>query len=188
MTGIWKESTGYLQCFIRLTSKKYADSFVQHGQIKMNTPLSWVNEEAKPGKRGDRFEGVLGVCPIDQKEDARKMRKHYEQFTPVQEEIIDRYIVFRSIRNMQLPCFCFYMLQFSAFSNQGDWSVDSIHEHSMLPEYFKDFAEYKTKEEVAKLPKCDHPSIIIFDSKAFLERFEKHLLTLGVKAEEIIFF
>ena len=47
----------------RLTSSKYADSFLDTGSIKFNTPQSWIDYSKKYGDgRGDGYEGTLVFC------------------------------------------------------------------------------------------------------------------------------
>ena len=47
----------------RLTSSKYADSFLDTGSIKFNTPQSWIDYSKKYGDgRGDGYEGTLAFC------------------------------------------------------------------------------------------------------------------------------
>ena len=188
MIGVWNDSVGYLQCFIRLTTRKYAESFVKSGQIFFNTPEAWVKRANEPGGRGDLLEGVLGICPITRIEDSVKMREYFEKYTEVYSNTIDQSLIFRSSRNMHLPSLCFYMFQFSQFSNQENWESGSIHELNIPGQYFKDFAENKTKEEIEKMAEPERPSIIIINNAHnFLERVENYLLGIGVKKDEIVF-
>ena len=57
MQGIWNEPISYFM-FMRFTSQKYAQAFINSGSIKFGTPNSWVEYAKQPGKRGDKKEGT----------------------------------------------------------------------------------------------------------------------------------
>ena len=61
---------------LRCTTQKYAKTFIEKGEIKFNTPQSWVTYEEKHGKgRGDVLEGAFACCNQWDIENLSKMRK-----------------------------------------------------------------------------------------------------------------
>ena len=187
MNGIWNDSKGHLS-FVKLTKKKYARDFIKNGTIKFGTPREWAEAAKEPGGRGDKYEGTLGTYTLDKLDEGRKMREWFEQYTEVFEIEQDGRVFLKSKRNINLPAFCFYMLSFDRFSNQGNWEKGSVHEVQLDSQLFKDFADDKTKAEIELLPDDEKPAIIIInDHQEFLNRMERYLVDLGVQEDDILF-
>jgi hypothetical protein len=168
---------------IRCMEKRYADSFIDHGCLKFNTPRSW-EEYAEEG-RGDVYEGTLAF---------------YSKTYPFQGLLKDKYsgayqyklserILLKNHRDMNLPCLCFYTAKLSDFVVPSKEGVQKINSE-IAGKYFRDFADHMTQEEAEKLAKEDpdkQPAMVVIqDFDKFFIRLKKKLLELGIKEEQIL--
>ena len=64
---------------MRCTEVKYADSFLEKGEIKFNTPQSWVNRAIELGEgRGDKFEGTIAIYHIEDLKNMKLINEKYK--------------------------------------------------------------------------------------------------------------
>ncbi len=173
-----------LYAILRCTNVKYARKLVELGSIKFNTPASWVEAEKKSGKgRGDVLEGTFAAChPLD----IENIIIYSNQYEDVYGETIGGLTYFRRKRTMKLPCYCFYLLKQDSFEvpqKPGKQKITTI-----IPgEYFRDFADNFSKEQVLALPEIERPAVVVIsDIDQFLGRIHRKLLSIGVKKSEII--
>lgn len=114
----WAKPNNFLAVF-RLTSAKYADSFLDTGSIKFNTLQSWVDYSKKIGDgRGDGHEGTLAFCDILDFERIFEFTQKYQSSNilnpntrPLHKEISGKRLVFKDERSLKLPCFCIYIMK-----------------------------------------------------------------------------
>lgn len=178
----------------RLTSSKYADSFLDTGSIKFNTPQSWIDYSKKYGDgRGDGYEGTLAFCDSFDFERMSELIGKYESSCvlnpdtrPLHKEIREGRLFLKDKRSLKLPCFCVYILKNSMFP-----CPDSAGKHRISTEiptsYFRDFSDNLFPEEVKRLPLEDQPALItIFNFNEFKNRLYKSLRYLGLEDTEIL--
>ena len=97
----------------RLTSSKYADSFLDTGSIKFNTPQSWIDYSKKYGNgRWDGYEGTLAFCDSFDFERMSELTGKYESSCvlnpntrPLHKEIREGRLFLKDKRSLKLPCF-----------------------------------------------------------------------------------
>lgn len=172
---------------LRCTEAKYADSFLEKGAIKFNTPQSWVNREIELGEgRGDKFEGTIAIYNEYDIENMKLINEKYNKYSEIERVGYDGKIYLKNSRSMNLPCYCFYIMKNSLFKcpeEDGRINLKSMIEGI----YFRDFTDNMTVEQVEALDDIDKPALIVIKNfDAFKSRIVKALLEIGVKEHEII--
>ncbi|MGN7409860.1 hypothetical protein [Sporosarcina sp. SAFN-010] len=184
--GVWAEPDSFTSVF-RCTSQKYAETFLKKGEIKFSTPSSWVKYAFEKGEgRGDKLEGTLATFNIFDIDRVVEMYQKYKKYPDLIRMTVDQRIYLKRSRDMELPCFCFYILKQSMFDcpNKEGKNILST---TVPASYFRDFMDDLDPQEVEKLSKNDKPAVIfIHNYKEFEQRIIKTLMALGLNREEII--
>lgn len=166
---------------MRSTSIKYANTLIDEGAIKFNTPYSWA-EYGVTG-RGDIFEGTFAAC---HQANVQKICEYYKMYNDVETQVRNQCIYFRRKRTMNLPCYCFYLLKTSKFELPKEEGVQKI-SGEIDSKYFKDFMDHKSLEEIEEMKMEDRPSIVIINNpKKFIDMIVEALKKIGVKESEIM--
>jgi hypothetical protein len=184
--AVWAEPENFMMVF-RCTTQKYAENFLNNGEIKFSTPSSWVKYAFEKGEgRGDKLEGTMATFHVLDIERGVELNQKYEKYTDLLRVPIGKHVYLKSSRDMELPCFCFYILKQSMFDCPEEEGKHRL--TTMIPDsYFKDFMDNLDPEEVEKLDEKDRPSVIfIHDYKEFEKRIISSLMALGLEREEII--
>src|SRR5690625_6076126 len=121
--GEWAKPNDF-SIVCRLTSSKYADSFLDTGSIKFNTPQSWIDYSKTYGDgRGDVYEGTLAFCGSLDVERISELIGKYESgcvlnpnSRPLLKEVSGERLFLKDERSLKLPCFCVYIIKNSLFS------------------------------------------------------------------------
>jgi hypothetical protein len=171
----------------RCTNRKYAKTFLELGEIKFNTPKSWVDyANSNTEGRGDKLEGTMAISNSLDFKNIVCLNKKYMKYSDIIREKYGLYTYLKRDRDMKLPCFCFYILKNSMFecpNSEGFHKLDTI----IPASYFRDFSDNMTKEEVDNLPDEEKPAIIaIKDYEVFQVKIIDKLLSLGLSRDEII--
>lgn len=182
----WGNPNDFSMVF-RCTTSEYAKSFVLKGEIKFNTPESWVKwAQEKVEGRGDLLEGIIAGYHILDIDQFAKLYNKYSIYKDMFLTTIGANVYFRRKKTMELPCFCFYILKNNMFEcpdKSGEQKLSAI----IPPSYFKDFADNKNPDELKKIPDNKKPSIVfINDFKIFKSRLMNRLIELGLTENEII--
>lgn len=167
ITG-WENSTESWMG-LKCTEAKYAKTFVDVGQVKFSTPQSWVDRSKKNIGRGDPYEGMIAAAPNSNMDLVMKLQKKYSHLRIDQ---FDDWSIFRSERDMLLPCFCFYCISTGLFDCPKEEGTYELKRH-ISERYFSDFDD---KE----------PAVVMFPLNDFLLSIKSFLFTLGINEEEII--
>lgn len=172
---------------LRCTEAKYADSFLEKGAIKFNTPQSWVDRAIELGEgRGDKYEGTIALYHEYDIENMKLINEKYKKYSEIDRVRYDGKIYLKNSKSMNLPCYCFYIMKNSLFKcpeEEGRINLKSMIEGI----YFRDFTDNMTVEQVAALDDMDKPALIVIkDFDTFKSRIIKALLEIGVKESEII--
>lgn len=174
---------------LRCTEVRYANSFIENGSIKFNTPESWAEKECVRGVgRGDKLEGTMALFNRDDIKHVKEFNQKYEKLIGTELIRINEgeRIYLKNKRSMNLPCYCFYIMKNSLFEcpeKEGDCSLQS----NIAKTYFRDFTDNLSSEDVEKLDDMDKPAVIIIERYSeFVNRIKKALFKIGVKEEEII--
>jgi hypothetical protein len=172
---------------MRCTEAQYAKNFIDKGQIKFNTPQSWVDWELSNGKgRGDLREGTIAYCDMW---DSVKVAEFYEKYKSGEfiARIIDNRIHIKRKRSMNLPAFCFYILKHSQFQCPSKTGRQKM--VTEIPaSYYRDFADNMTPEQVDALPDGKKPAYVLLRNyDEFKNRLSNKLKALGLVEEEIIY-
>ena len=172
---------------LRCAKMKYAQSFLERGQIKLSTPESWVKYEEDHGNgRGDRLEGTLAVCHFLDIDSFSYFHSKYSHYNDLIVKRYGNHLYFKRKRDMQLPCFCLYHLPFHEFPCPEKLGKQVL-KTSIPPSYFRDFADNVPMEIIENLPMDERPAIIFIEKYSeFKQRFIKKLTQLGVTHNEII--
>lgn len=182
----WGNPDDFMMAF-RCTKKEFAESFVNKGAIKFNSPESWVNEASVKGEgRGDRLEGTIAACNHSEIENFSQLYQKYKKYNDLFCTVIDDVAYFKRKKVMNLPCYCFYILKNSMFTCPNEEGKHRL-KTTVPSSYFKDFANNLEPEQEEKLPESEKPSLVIIkDFELFRTRLKKHLFKLGIMEEEII--
>lgn len=173
---------------IRCTETKFASGFINKGEIKFSTPSSWVKyaEDCCEG-RGDRLEGSLAVCNIFDVEGIAYLYSKYSKYNDLFSVVINDFFYLKRRKDMELPCFCFYMLKTEMFPcpcKEGIHHLETV----IQGDYFRDFNANMEPAEVEKLKDADKPAVLVInDFQEFRNRVTDFLLDNGVRKDEIIF-
>lgn len=176
----WKNPNSFFLA-LRCMEKQYADTFISHGRLKFNTPKVW-EEWSKKG-RGDIYEGTLAFCN-------KRDSLHYEQLKNEYPEAyqydIGNRVLLKDQRDMNLPCLCLGTVKQKTFTIPTEPGIQKI-SAIIEGQYFKDFADNLTVEEVAKLPLENQPALVaIRDFDEFLERLKRKLTSMGLQESQIL--
>lgn len=98
----------------------------------------------------------------------------------------DGRIYFKRKSVMNLPAFCLYILRADSLEWPDTVGWDTV--KTTIPgEFFRDFADHKTREEINCLSFDKQPSVVVIhDFNAFKERLISCLHTLGIDDSEIL--
>lgn len=171
---------------LRCTEKQYADSFCKQGNIKFNTPRIWIKMEEECGKgRGDANEGVFSSHePTDAISimQSSKLRQDIECYTK------ERITYLRSKDILDLPCFCLYGLHNTNFTESSIDKAGIVHHIGCIAkEYFEDFGNDITKEDMDKIAEENQPVLVMINNPhEFFNRVREFFISLGAKPEEIL--
>lgn len=172
---------------LRCTEVKYAESFLEKGAIKFNTPQSWVDRALEQGEgRGDKFEGTIALYHQYDIENMKSINEKYEKYLEIDRVRYDDKIYLKNKRSMNLPCYCFYIMKNSLFQcpeQQGKNNLKSM----IKGIYFRDFTDNRTLEQVEALDDMHKPALIVIEKfETFKRRIIEALLGIGVREDEII--
>ena len=176
----WKFPDNFLAAF-RCTEVRYAESFIENGIIKFNTPNSWVKyaKEQTEG-RGDLLEGTIAAYSNNDIASMIKLNNEYSKYDLIREFVKDK-VYLKLKRSMELPCYCFYRLKMDMFQCPGAIGENTI-ECEIPAKYFRDFSNQMSVEQINTLPPDQRPSIIMIENyNEFQNRVMKALQSLGVK-------
>lgn len=182
----WAEPNNFSMVF-RCTTVEFAENFLEKGQIKFNTPESWVKYAEQHGDgRGDFLEGTIALSHNLDIEHLVEINKKYEYLPDLMRIPYKNRVLLKSHNDMELPCYCFYILKNSMFEAPIESGKQKLNT-TVPPEYFRDFADKKTLEEINELEKKERPAIIVITNyKLFEERLISFLLDIGVGRSDII--
>lgn len=182
----WANPDGFTLA-IRCTTVEYANKFIEKGSIKFNTPASWVNYAITNGEgRGDRLEGTIAMCNCFDILTIKEISEKYQNCSNLTTSIIGERIYFKNNYSMQLPCFCIYIMKNSMFECP-EAEGKHVLKTNITGDYFKDFMDNQTKEEINSLEDRDKPAVILItDFDKFKKRVIEALLNLGLDENEII--
>lgn len=183
--GIIMEQLRTLALF-RCTEKQYAQSFCTTGNMKFNTPQYWIDLEKKEGKgRGDLMEGV---CASSNMFDINTLLRCQTLRQNIYPETIKGITYFRSKDILNLPCYCLFGLNNTAFENEFfDRRGVKYHSSIVAKQYFQDFSNNSTDESAKVLSDDRKPVLImIMNPSKFVERVINYFESIGVKREEIL--
>ncbi len=174
---------------LRCTTKEKAERLVELGEIKFNTPQSWVEYEEKYGKgRGDVLEGAFAFCRYD---DITQIVDFASRYSLNDGDIFlyqkDNRIYLKRKSSMNLPCFCVYILKNDSFiipeERVGLQNVETI----IPAKYFQDFSDNKTQEEIDALPDSQKPAFVIINGfDIFKERILAKLESIGIDRKDVL--
>ncbi|MFD2614631.1 hypothetical protein [Paenibacillus gansuensis] len=184
--GVWAEPEGFFSVF-RCTNQKYAEAFLKKGEIKFSTPSSWVKYAFEKGEgRGDKLEGTMATFHAHDIERIVQLNQKYGIYPDLIRMNMDQRVYLKRSRDMELPCFCMYLLKQSMFdcpSEEGKHKITA----TVPGSYFRDFMDNQDPQEVEKLDQFVKPAVIIInDFKEFERRIISALTAIGVKKEEVI--
>lgn len=171
--------------FLRCTSVKYAEPFLEKGSIKFGSPRTWEQDafESKIIGRGDPYEGTIAFANSF---DVDKILELSNKYPDTERLKYMNRTLFKRTRSMDLPCFCMYDLKMEQFTKplKEGWQIVN----AKIPAgYFDDFVEHKTKEEIEILPVEDRPALIAINKPGeFRNRINKYLISIGCKESEIL--
>jgi len=169
----------------RCTEKQYAQSFLETGNIKLNTPYEWIKLEESEGKgRGDLLEGVFAHI---ERFDFKSIELCVSQRSSICPSVSSNTLYFRSDKIFNLPCFCLYALSDKSFTrNYFEDSHSWANTFTVGEAYFKDFYDYESRDAINSLPDNKKPVLLVIRSpKKFFERMTEYLIGLGVCEDEI---
>ncbi|OBR91424.1 hypothetical protein CLRAG_29910 [Clostridium ragsdalei P11] len=184
--GIWANPENFFGVF-RCTTEKYAETFFSKGEIKFNTPNSWVKYALEKGEgRGDKLEGTMATFNMFDIEHTIELNEKYKNYPDLIRVPIGQRVYLKRARDMELPCFCFYILKESMFkcpNKEGKHKLTA----TVPASYFRDFMDNLDPYEVDKLDQKDKPAVIFIENyQEFEQRIVTALMVLGLKKEEII--
>lgn len=166
---------------MRNTTIEYANTLIEEGAIKFNTPYSWAEYGVKG--RGDIFEGTFAACHQTNIEDFNKYNNKYDD---VETEVRGQMVYFRRRRTMNLPCYCFYLVKTANFDLPKKEGMQKI-SYEIGSKYFKDFVDHKSIEDIEKMEIKKRPSlVVVHNPKEFIDRVVNTLISIGVKESEIM--
>lgn len=184
--GKWAEPEDFISVF-RCTTQKYAESFLKKGEIKFNTPSSWVRYALEKGDgRGDKLEGTIAMFNMFDIERVCELNQKYKEHSDLFRMTDGQRVYLKKSRDMELPCFCFYILKQNMFDCPNEEGKHSL--RATVPSsYFRDFMDNLDSKEVEKLDMNDRPAVIyIYNYKEFEKRIIDALIELGLNKDEII--
>ncbi|SFM53964.1 hypothetical protein SAMN03159341_1458 [Paenibacillus sp. 1_12] len=184
--GVWAEPENFVSVF-RCTTQKYAETFLKKGEIKFSTPSSWVKYAFEKGEGlGDKLEVTMATFHVFDIEHAIELNQKYKKYSDLVLIPIGQRVYLKRSRDMELPCFCFYILKQSMFDcpkEEGKHSLTA----TVPASYFRDFMDNLDPQEVEKLNRKEKSAVIfIHDYKEFEQRIINALMALGLNREEII--
>ena len=183
---VWANPENFTAVF-RCTTEKYADTFLNKGEIKFNTPDAWVKYAFEQGEgRGDKLEGTMATFHILDIEHVIELNEKYKNYSDLLRVPIGQRVYLKRARDMALPCFCFYILKQSMFKcpdKEGKRKLTA----TVPASYFRDFMDNLDPREVEKKDQKDKPAVIFVEKyQEFEQRIVIALMALGLKREEII--
>jgi hypothetical protein len=184
--GVWAEPENFLSVFAALL-RNMLKLFLEKGEIKFSTPSSWVEYALEKAEgRGDILEGTMATFHEFDIEHIEELNQKYKNYSDLLRIPIGQRVYLKRSRDMELPCFCFYILKQSMFDcpeEEGRHSLTA----TVPASYFRDFMDNLDSQEVEQLDQKDKPAVIfIHDYKEFERRIINALMVLGLKREEII--
>jgi hypothetical protein len=184
--GVWAEPENFVSVF-RCTTQKYAETFLKKGEIKFSTPSSWVKYAFEKGEgRGDKLEGTMATFHAFDIEHLTELNQKYRKYSDLVRISIGQRVYLKRSRDMELPCFCFYLLKQSMFDFPNEEGKHRL-TATVPASYFRDFMDNLDPQEVEKLDRKDKPAVIVInDYKEFEQRITNALMALGLNREEII--
>lgn len=182
----WAEPNNFSMVF-RCTTVEFAENFLKKGQIKFNTPQSWVKYAERNGNgRGDFLEGTIALAHKFDIEHLVEINKKYEHIPDLIRIPFENRILLKRDRDMLLPCYCFYILKHSMFEPPTKSGKQKL-KTAIPPDYFKDFADNIKPDEINGLEEKERPAIIVINNyKLFEERLIAFLLSIGVDRTDIV--
>ncbi|PIC73325.1 hypothetical protein [Sporosarcina sp. P17b] len=183
----WADPESFSHVF-RCTTVKYAESLLRKGEIKFSTPSSWVKYALKAGEgRGDKLEGTIATFNMRDDEGISETYKSHNKHPDLFPMNIGERVYLKKTRDMELPCFCFYILKMNMFTSPNEEGKHRI-STTVPATYFQDFMDQLEPDEVEQLNPSDRPAVVfINDFEEFKLRIVNSLMELGLRREEIIF-
>lgn len=184
--GVWAEPESFVSVF-RCTTQKYAETLLKKGEIKFSTPSSWVKYAFEKGEgRGDKLEGTIATFNMFDIERVNELNQKYKGYSDLVRIPVGQRVYLKRSRDMELPCFCFYILKKSMFDCPNEEGKHRL-TATVPASYFRDFMDNLEPQEVEKLDQKDKPAVIfIYNYKEFEQRIINALMALGLNREEII--
>lgn len=172
---------------MRCTKTKYAEAFINKGEIKFGMPKSWVEYAEEHGDGlGDKYEGTMAFFSIMDFTNGIDLMKKYGTNSDMEYVNVKGRICIKKKRDMNLPCFCFYMLKHGMFMCPKEEGCHQV-AATVPSSYFKDFADNLSIKEIEKLNEGERPAVIfIKDFNGFKDRLIKKLVEMGLKERDIM--
>jgi len=182
----WKNPDDF-KLVMRCMKKRYVQDFITKGQIKLNTPRSWVEYAQKHGDgRGDMLEGTFAAM---NSADLLHLKQIYDRYSingdTVLPMTLDGVTYFKRASSINLPAYCMYAIKNSLLPCPGAGWHDV--EFSLGASYFRDFTDNMPKTEYDALPENEKQSLVVINDFAeFKTKLIRALMNLGAKENEII--
>jgi hypothetical protein len=115
-----------------------------------------------------------------------ELNEKYKNYSDLVRVPIGQRVYLKRSQDMELPCFCFYILKESMFKCPNKGGKHKL--TATIPAlYFRDFMDNLDPCEVDKLDQKDKPAVIFVKNyKEFEQRIVTALMALGLKREEIV--
>lgn len=162
---------------------KYADDFIKSGTIKFSSARIWSMLNARGGAgRGDRLEGIYGICYANDYITRYKFQKQYDDSYVEQHK---RLLYFRRRLTMDLPCYCLYGLQANEFKQ--DSADKNLRTFLVSPQFFHELADVPIDDRSKIRDNGDRPSLVVIKDKVeFKKRIIAALISIGVDENDIV--
>lgn len=169
---------------IKCTEEQYAESMLKKGEICFSCPERW----AQKGLNGHIGQGDPEECVFAKIERSDSYHRNIFSLYPnVNIRTDERYVYFKHMNVAMQPAFCYYVL----LEENEEYRLTETGKQCVkldIPgQFFLDFAEGKSREEVLNLPKKNQPAVVIVrDAKEFKKRIFDALKGIGIANEDII--
>lgn len=170
----------------RCTEYKHAETLINEGCIKLNTPKVWIECEKIDGKgRGDLLEGIYAFTKVHDIQNVLSFRKKREN---VVAETINGNVYFRNENVLSMPCLCLFGLTDTMFKNSYFPETDSwATTTSVGKNYFEDFYKHETRESIMSLPDNERPVLVVIQSpNKFFNKIYEYFESIGLGKDEVI--
>lgn len=146
---------------IKVMERRWIKEMYENGSIRFYAPGKWIQCEIGKNKgQGDKYEGVFAIDRnLEDREE--KLRKRYGKQLIVNLDGKNKYYQLR--KTIESPTYCFYSLTDKDLNAYSDCDKEGRYWFSaeIDGQFFKDFANGMTEEEVNKLPPEERPVMLI---------------------------